>query len=178
MEKTLKKRSSSDRPKMVSSSRGGTKTWHYYWGYGMLTKRDLSWLSYERPKKQLRESDAVISTQPTGQKQLIVVELGKAERSWGEGRFCRKTSSLNQSGPPRSFKHWNTREHTQSSYEAPNTYTVDNFQVCVHSEMMHLSLKRLEVPGSLEVRCGQGWGYPHGDEVGRGGGVESGAVGG
>jgi hypothetical protein len=32
----------------------------------------------------------------TGQKQLTpVVELGKAERSWGEGWYCRRTSSLN-----------------------------------------------------------------------------------
>jgi hypothetical protein len=31
-----------------------------------------------------------------GQKQLSpVVELGKAENSWGEGRSCRRTSSLN-----------------------------------------------------------------------------------
>ena len=29
--------------------------------------------------------------------------------------------------------------------------------------MMHLTLKRLEAPGSLEVRLGQGWGHPHGD---------------
>jgi hypothetical protein len=34
----------------------------------------------------------------------------------------------------------------------PNTYTIENFQVCVHSEMMHLTLKRLEAPGSLKVR--------------------------
>ena len=31
--------------------------------------------------------------------------------------------------------------------------------------MMHLALKRLEVPGSLEVRWGGEWGWehPHGD---------------
>jgi hypothetical protein len=34
----------------------------------------------------------------------------------------------------------------------PNTYVVEDFQVCVHSDMMHLTLKRLEAPGSLEVR--------------------------
>jgi hypothetical protein len=28
---------------------------------------------------------------------------------------------------------------------------------------MHLTLKRLEAPGSLEVRCGGGWGYPRGE---------------
>jgi hypothetical protein len=31
--------------------------------------------------------------------------------------------------------------------------------------MMHLTLKRLEAPGSLEVRWGGGWRYPDGDGV-------------
>jgi hypothetical protein len=44
--------------------------------------------------------------------------------------------------------------------------------------MMHLTLKRLEAPGSLEVRWGEGWGHPCGDGVGWGGGVGCGAVGG
>jgi hypothetical protein len=30
--------------------------------------------------------------------------------------------------------------------------------------MMHLILKRLEAPGSLEVRWGGGWGHPRGDK--------------
>ena len=42
--------------------------------------------------------------------------------------------------------------------------------------MMHLALKRLEAPGSLEVRCGWGWEHPHGDGVGWGGDVERGAI--
>jgi hypothetical protein len=33
-----------------------------------------------------------------------------------------------------------------------NTHIVEDFPVCVPSEMMHLTLKRLEAPGSLEVR--------------------------
>jgi hypothetical protein len=37
-------------------------------------------------------------------------------------------------------------------------HTVEDFWVCVHSEMMHLTLKRLEAPESLEVRCGGGEG--------------------
>jgi hypothetical protein len=41
--------------------------------------------------------------------------------------------------------------------------TVEDFQVCVHSEMICLTLKRLEAPGSLEVRWsgGGGWGHPY-----------------
>jgi hypothetical protein len=44
-----------------------------------------------------------------------------------------------------------------SRYEA-NTLTVEDFWVCVHSEMINLTLKRLEDSGSLEVRWGGGWG--------------------
>jgi hypothetical protein len=43
------KKSSSDRPKVGSSSGGGSKAWHYFWGYGVLTKRDLSWPHSQRP---------------------------------------------------------------------------------------------------------------------------------
>jgi hypothetical protein len=35
-------------------------------------------------------------------------------------------------------------------------HTVEDFRVCVHSEMMHLILKTLEAPGSLEVRWHRG----------------------
>jgi hypothetical protein len=44
------------------------------------------------------------------QKKLTpVVELGKAERSWWERQSFRWTSHLNESGPPRSLKHWTTK---------------------------------------------------------------------
>lgn len=87
-----------------------------------------------------------------GQKKLTsLVELGKAERSWGEGRSCRRNSSLNYSGPPRSLKHWTTKQTAYTCwYEAPNTYTVEDFWVSFYSEMMHLTFYRLEAPGSLE----------------------------
>jgi len=47
------------------------------------------------------------------------------------------------------------------------THTVEDFWVCVHSEMMYLTFKRLEAPGSLEVRWGGEWGHPRGDGVGQ-----------
>jgi hypothetical protein len=34
--------------------------------------------------------------------------------------------------------------------EATNTHTAEDFLVSVHSERMHLTLKRLEAPGSSE----------------------------
>ena len=37
---------------------------HYYWGYGVLTKRDILLLTSERPSKQLKESNVDICTQP------------------------------------------------------------------------------------------------------------------
>jgi hypothetical protein len=103
-----------------------------------------------------------------GQKQLTpAVELGRLnERSW-EGWACRRTSNLNSSEPPRSVKHWTTKQAAYTSwYEAPNTHTIEDHPVCVHSEMIYLTLKRLEAPGSLEVRLGRGWGHPLGYRVG------------
>ena len=43
--------------------------------------------------------------------------------------------------------------------------------------MIHLTLRRLEAPGSLEVRWGRGWGHLSGNR-GWGGGVRGGTVGG
>jgi hypothetical protein len=44
-----------------------------------------------------------------------------------------------------------------------NTHTVEDILVCVHSEMMHLTHKRLEAPGNLEVKYSGELGHPHGD---------------
>jgi hypothetical protein len=43
----------------------------------------------------------------------------------------------------------------------PSSHTVEDFQVCVHQ--IHLTLKRLEAPGNLEVRLSKEWGHPCGD---------------
>jgi hypothetical protein len=102
------------------------------------------------------KSQMQIFAPSNGQKQLTpVVELGKTGRSCG-GQSCRRTSNLNWT-PEISQTLDHQTAHT-SWYEAPNTYTAEDFWVCVHSEMMHLTLKRLEDPGSLEVRWGGGVG--------------------
>jgi hypothetical protein len=54
----------------------------------------------------------------------------------------------------------------------PNTHTAEDCRVCVHSGMTHLTLMRLEVQGSLEVR----WGGRCRVETGRGRGVGCGPV--
>jgi hypothetical protein len=46
------------------------------------------------------------------------------------------------------------RQHTPADMRP--SHTVEDFQVCVHSEMIHLTLKSLEAPESLEVRWGRG----------------------
>jgi hypothetical protein len=52
----------------------------------------------------------------------------------------------------RSLKHWTTNQAAYTSqYEALNTYTAVECQALVQSENMHLTLKRLKAPGSLEI---------------------------
>ena len=50
----------------------------------------------------------------------------------------------------------------------PNTYTAQKYQVWVQSEKMHLTLKRLEDPGTLEMWW-DGWGGDIFLEAGRAG---------
>ena len=64
MEKRLREKQSSIWSNWGSTSWGDIKAWHYYWCCDVLTDRSLAWLSSERPKLQLTETDADTYTQP------------------------------------------------------------------------------------------------------------------
>lgn len=49
-----------------------------------------------------------------------------------------------------------SNHQTGSIHQATSTHTEQVCRVCVHSQMMNLTFKILEVPGSLEVRWGGG----------------------
>jgi hypothetical protein len=66
MESSQRKRKSRDRPDVGSSSKGGLKAWHYYWGYGALTERDLALLHYGRPSgRQVTENKLSVHFEDT-----------------------------------------------------------------------------------------------------------------
>ena len=104
--------------------------------------------------------------------QKLLTPVAELRKSWEEaeeegnpvGGPAVSRQDLSNTGPT-------TRQHTAADMSPPHTHTADDCQVWVQSETMHLILKRLEAPGSLEVRWGESLGHPHGDRMGWGGGV-------
>jgi hypothetical protein len=96
MERNLRKGRSSDRPKERSSSREDPKAWHYYWCYEALIKKGSIKTSLQKTQQAAERVRYRYLHSTNGQKQLTpVAELGKPERSWWEGWFYKRTSSLN-----------------------------------------------------------------------------------
>jgi hypothetical protein len=93
-----------------------------------------------------------------GQKQLTpVVNWGRLKDAEKKGSPVEGPAvSINLDSRDLSNIRSPYRQHTAADMRPP-ALTVEDFWVCIHSEMIHLTLKRLEGPGSLEVRCG-GWG--------------------
>jgi hypothetical protein len=83
-----------------------------------------------------------------GQKQLThVVELGKGWKKLKEKDDPVRGPAFSIYLDPQNL--WNTgppnRQHTPADMRPPNKYTGEDFQVCVHSEMMSRDWRHQEV---------------------------------
>jgi hypothetical protein len=156
--KKKKKKSPVKGPKWDPAQTGGPKAWHYYWGYGAFTKRYLPCLPSERPNKQLKSQIQLFAPNQWtdaadpccwirgGWKMLrraILKEDQQSQLIW--------IPKISQ-----TLDHQTGSIH-QLVWGPQHTHTVQNFWVCVHSEMLHLTLKKLEIPGSLKVRWSGVW---------------------
>ena len=72
----LRKRKSSDRPKVGASSGAGHMAWQHYQSYGVLTKMDIEEPYSGKPNEQLKVSDAGRYLYPTNGQQLLIPFVG------------------------------------------------------------------------------------------------------
>jgi hypothetical protein len=156
--KSLRKRRSSTKPKLGSSSRGGSQVWHYYWGYEVLTKRGLSWLIRGPQKDPTNSWKSQMQIFTCNQWTEAADQSGWIRNGWKLRRLTLQEDQQSQltwtpeiaqalGHQPGSIHSW---------YEAHNTYTAEDYWAWVQSEKMHLTLKSLEAPGYGEVWWGGG----------------------
>jgi hypothetical protein len=136
--------------------KGRSKAWYYYWSYGILTKRDLLWMPSEGPTSSWKSQMQILAPNQWTE----AADLYSWIREGGK-KLRRRVILLEDQQSQLIWTHEisQTLDHQiayTSWYVAPNTHTIEDFWVCIHSEMMRLTLKRLEAPGSLEVRWGGG----------------------
>jgi len=140
---------------------GGSKAWHYYWCYGMFADRSLAWLSSERLKKQLTETDTDAYTIEL-KSGTPVVELGKEVEEEGDP-IGRPAVSTNPK-PLRSLRHWATNQAAYTSWSDIHIYSRGLQDLDSVGEDMP---NPLEAPESREVWWG-GVGTSYWRQRGRG----------